>query len=332
MNLRTSYLGLNLQHPIVPGASPLADSMDSVRRLEDVGAPAIVLRSLFEEQIEMETAAVERDIDAHEESFAEALSYFPRLDEFQLGPSQYLDHLHAVKDAVDIPIIASLNGATHGGWVRYAKMLEDAGADALELNLYRLAADPRQTATDVERESVELVAEIKRSLSIPLAVKLSPFYTALSNFASRLLDEAEADGLVLFNRFYQPDIDPEELDVTPALKLSNSDELRLRLRWLAILAGFMDRGTLIASGGVHTGLDAVKAIMAGAHAVQVVSATLTGGAERLADIRNDLQRWMEEHEYRSLDELRGCMSHARCPDPAGFERANYMRILQSWRV
>lgn len=330
MDLSTRYLGLDLAHPVMTGASPLVDRLDLVRRLEDAGAAALTMHSLFEEQIVMEQRATLRSIEAHAESYAEALSYFPNPEDYALGPDQYLEQIRRVKAAVDLPVIASLNGATGNGWIEYARLIEQAGADALELNIYFLATDPGETAADIEARVVRIARAVKEAVRIPVAVKLSPFFTSLANLAAQL-DAAGVDGLVLFNRFYQPDIDVESLDVAPRLLLSDSSELLLRLRWLAILAG-RSRLSLACSGGVHTGVDAVKAIMAGASGVQVVSAILHHGPDRLRKILDELVQWMEDHEYESVSQMQGSMSLLRCPDPAAFERANYTRILQTWRV
>jgi len=328
MNLATTYLGLTLAHPLMPGASPLADDLDMVRRLEDAGAAAIVMHSLFEEQIAAEEQAAAR-VAGHGDSFGEALSYLPGSPPFALGPDRYLEQLRRIREAVAVPVIASLNGVTASGWLEYARLLEQAGAHALELNVYHVATDPAESADAVEARVLDVLRAVRAAVRIPLAVKLSPFYSALGHFAQEL-DLLGADGLVLFNRFYQPDIDPEALEVVPALQLSDSSELRLRLRWLAILHGRVRLG-LAASGGVHTGLDALKAVMAGAQAVQLVSALLRRGPEHLAVVRADLTHWLEEHEYESLAQARGSMSLLRCPDPAAFERANYLHVLQSWR-
>jgi dihydroorotate dehydrogenase (fumarate) len=328
MNLTTTYLGCSLPHPLMPGASPLVDDLDMVRRLEDAGAAAIVMHSLFEEQIAAEEHAAVQAA-AHGDSFGEALSYLPGSPAFALGPDRYLEQLRRIRDAVAVPVIASLNGVTPGGWLEYARLLEQAGAHALELNVYHVATDPAETAAAVESRVLEVLRAVRAAVRLPLAVKLSPFYSALAHLAHEL-DLLGADGLVLFNRFYQPDIDPEALEVVPALQLSDSSELRLRLRWLAILHGRVRPG-LAASGGVHTGLDALKAVMAGADAVQLVSALLRHGPEHLAAVRADLTRWLEEHEYDSLAQARGSMSLLRCPDPVAFERANYLRVLESWR-
>lgn len=329
MNLTTSYLGLSLAHPLMVGASPLVDRLDLVKRLEDAGASALTMRSIFEEQIALEQRATWHHIERHAHSYAEALSYFPNADDYALGPDQYLEQIREIKAAVAIPVVASLNGSTGVGWIEYARLIEQAGADALELNVYLLATDPVETGGSIEARITGIVTEVKRAVRIPVAVKLSPFYSSLSNFAAQL-DTAGADGLVLFNRFYQPDIDIEALEVLPRLHLSDSSELLLRVRWLAILAGHV-RADLAVSGGVHTADDAVKAIMAGARGVQIVSALLHHGPERLTTIREQLIRWMEDHEYESIEQMTGSMSLLRCPEPAAFERANYTRILQTWR-
>ena len=329
MDLSTTYMGLKLAHPLMPGACPLADDLDGVRRLEDAGAAAIVLRSLFEEQIAREQMSTFMHTAAHGESFAEALSYFPSPDGFVLGPDEYLEHLRKVKAAVKVPVIASLNGTSLGGWLRYAGLMEQAGADALELNVYAINTDLEEDAATLEKRVLGMVRSIKGAVKIPVAVKLSPFYTSVAHFAKRL-EEACADGLVLFNRFYQPDIDVEELQTVRSLVLSTSAELPLRLRWLAILSGRV-RPSLAISGGVHTHLDAIKAVMAGAQAVQVVSALLKHGPGYLKPLREELERWLVEHEYESLSQMCGSMSLRNSPDPAAYERGNYMMILQSWR-
>jgi len=329
MDLSTRYLGFRLPHPLMVGASPLTTDLDRVRRLADAGASAIVMHSLFEEQILREELATRAAIDEPAESFAEALSYFPATPEYRLGPDDYLSQLRRIKAAVEIPVIASLNGITTGGWLRYARLMAEAGADALELNVYFLPTDPARSGASLEERTLDLVREVKQLVKIPLAVKLSPFYSSLPNFAARL-DEAGADGIVLFNRFYQPDIDIEALEVRRSLQLSTSADLRLRLRFLAILSGKV-RASLAVTGGVHTAADAIRAVMAGAHGVQLVSALFANGDHRLREIREELATWAEQHEYESLDQMRGSMSLTRCPDPAAFERANYVHILQSWR-
>ena len=329
MDLSTTYLGFRLPHPIVPGASPLAGELDMVKRLEDAGAPAIVLRSLFEEQITQEEMAEQFQLDGSAESFVEAATFFPSPDVFVLSREQYLEHLQRVKGTVGIPVIASLNGTTPGGWLRYATLMEQAGADALELNLYRVATDVRSTAAAIERQMLEIVRDVKRSVRIPVAVKLSPFFTALAHVASEL-DAAGADGLVLFNRFYQPDIDVEALAINRSLHLSDSSELLLRLHWMAILSGRV-KASLAVTGGVHTAIDVVKATMAGAHVTQMVSALLLHGPIHLETVLNDLRAWMRDHEWSSLSEMRGNMSLSKVPDPDAYERANYMLMLQEWQ-
>lgn len=328
MDLRTTYLGLELPHPLMPGASPLVDDMDQVRRLEDAGAAAIVMHSLFEEQIEHETRGAARHLTGHEESFAEAVSIFPRADEFALGPDRYLEQIARIRAAVSVPVIASLNGVTPEGWLDYAKQMEQAGAHAVEVNVYYIPTDATEDGAAVEHRVVEAARIVKRAVSIPVAVKLSPFYSAPAHLARRL-DEVGVDGLILFNRFYQPEIDIETLEAYPHLHLSDSTELLLRLRWLAILSGRL-RPSLAVSGGVHTAKDALRALMAGADAVQMVSCLLLAGPEHLGKVRAKMVEWMEEHEYASVRQMIGSMSLRRCPDPAAFERANYMRILQSW--
>jgi len=330
MDLSTTYLGLQLPHPFMCGASPLADNMDSVKKLEDAGTAAIVIRSLFEEQIEKEGLAAERSMEEPAESFAEALSYFPNFDQFVFGPQEYLEQIRKIKEAVDVPVIASLNGATLGGWLDYAKLMQNAGADALELNVYYLATDPEESGAKIVERTIDMVAAVKKAVAIPVAVKLSPHYSSFANVAKRL-DDAGADGLILFNRFYQPDINVEELEVEPSLSLSNSGALLLRLRWLAILSGRIN-ADLAVTGGVHTALDAVKAVMCGAHAVQMVSALLANGANRLKAVREETAKWLEDHEYNSLKQMLGSMSMLKCPNPKAFERANYMQVLQSWSV
>jgi dihydroorotate dehydrogenase (fumarate) len=329
MDLTTVYLGMALPHPLMPGASPLVDDLDTVRRLEDAGAAAIVMHSLFQEQIVEDELRRHVHLAAFEQSSPEALSYFPGSSEFELGPEEYLEHVARLKKAVRIPVVASLNGTSRESWVEYARLIEQAGADALEVNCYFLATDPMENGDDVERRTIEVAEAVRNSVKIPVAIKLSPFYSAFANLA-RSLDEAGVDGIVLFNRFYQPDIDIENLEIRPSLHLSDSSELLLRLRWLAILAGRVN-ASLITSGGVHTATDAIKAVMAGADAVQMVSAILRHGPEHIAVVRDGMKRWLEAHEYESLAEARGSMSHKHCPDPAALERANYMRILQSWR-
>ncbi len=329
MDLTTTYLGLTLPHPLMPGASPLAHDLDAVRRLEDAGAAAIVMHSLFEEQITRDEAGMMHQMLVHDDSNAEALSYFPAVDDFAFGPDRYLEQVRAVKAAVKVPVIGSLNGTTAEGWLSCAHQIQQAGADALELNFYHVATNPLETGVEVEARLLETVRAIKTHITIPVAVKVSPFYSSMSHLALEL-EAAGADGLVLFNRFYQPDIDPEMLEPVPKLQLSTPDELLLRLRWLAILSG-RTRLSLAATGGVHSGIDAVKAIMAGAHAVQMTAALLHHGPARLTTTLRELRQWLMEHEYRSLAQAQGSMSLEKSPNPEAFERGNYMRILQTWQ-
>jgi dihydroorotate dehydrogenase (fumarate) len=313
----------------MPGASPLVDDLDTVRRLEDAGASAIVMHSLFEEQITHEQLATVHNILAHENSFAEALSYFPSVDEYALGPDRYLEQIHRIKAMVGVPVIGSLNGTTPEGWLAYARQIQEAGADAVEINFYHVATDPKETGADVERRLIEVVRLVKAAVAIPVAVKVSPFFSSLPHLAQQL-DGLGADGLVLFNRFYQPDIDPEALEAVPRLNLSTSNDLLLRVRALATLSGRV-KASLAATGGVHTSLDALKAVMAGAHAVQMVAALLQHGPQHLRVVREELARWLQDHDYASLRQAQGSMSLEHCPDPEAFERGNYMRVLQTWR-
>jgi dihydroorotate dehydrogenase (fumarate) len=329
MSLATTYMGFELPHPLVPGASPLADSLDMVRRLEDAGAPMIVISSLFEEQIVREEVNLARSIEIPKDSYAEALGYFPEPDEFNLGPDEYLEQVRRIKAAVAVPVIGSLNGTTAGGWLRYARLIEQAGADGLELNLYELAIDLNETGSEVERRGLQVVHAVKELVKIPIAVKLSPFYSSIANFAHRL-DEAGADALVLFNRFFQPDIDVEQQELL-RVNLSSPSELLLRLRWLGVLSGRV-KPSLAATGGVHSAVDVVKAVMAGAHVTQMVSALLQHGPDYLRQVLRDLERWLEEHEFESLRQMQGSMSLSRCSDPASYQRANYVRLLHSWHA
>jgi len=329
MNLSTKYLGFDLPHPVVPGASPLGENLDAMRRLEDAGAPMLVMHSLFEEQIVAEELSLTRSIEMPKESFAEALSYFPEPDTFTLGPEEYLEHLRRLKAAVSVPVVGSLNGTTEGGWLRYARLIEQAGADALELNLYELAIDSDQPGTDVERRELEVVAAVKHAVKIPVAVKISPFYSSIANMA-RQFDAAGANGIVLFNRFYQPDVDIEQQEML-RVNLSSPAELLLRLRWVGVLAG-RQKAALAVTGGVHTAADVVTAVMVGAHAVQMVSALLEHGPGYLKRVVAELALWLEEHEFDSIQQMQGSMSLARCGDPAAYRRANYIRLLHSWNA
>jgi dihydroorotate dehydrogenase (fumarate) len=327
MDLSTTYLGLRLANPIMPGACHLSDDLDVVRRLEDSGAAAIILPSLFEEQILNEQFRGTQDLEAPEETFAEALTYHPRREEYaSVGPEGYLERVRKVKEAVQVPVIASLNGISTGTWVEYATGCEQAGADALELNIYYLPTDPAESSEAVESRVIEVVRAVKGRVGIPVAVKLSEFYSSLPHLV-RLIEKEGADGVVLFNRFYQPDIDAERLEALPTFRLSDPSELLLRLRWTAILSGRF-KLSLAVTGGIHSSMDVVKAVMAGAHVVQVVSALLKNGPEYLRSLRDGMASWMEQHDYESLNQMRGSMNLARSPDPSAFERANYMRILQ----
>ena len=326
MELNTTYLGIRLPHPLMVGAGPLGDEIDVVKELEDAGAAAIVLRSLYEEEIKGERIAAFLNSESHGDSSAEAGSYFPD-PESALGPEEYLEHLRRVKDAVDIPVLASLNGSTLGGWLSWARLLEQAGADALELNIYHAASDTATSAVEVERNAIDIVRQVKRELRIPVAVKLSPLLTAFAHFA-RQLDAAGADGLVLFTRFHNVDIDVYELEVVRTMTLSDSSDLQLRLRGTAAVAGRV-KASLAITGGVHTALDVVKATMVGAHVTQMVSALLRNGPGHLRTVRADLKAWLEENEWNSLGEMRGNMSLARVPDPAAYERENFRMMLRS---
>ncbi len=330
MNLETDYLGIKLKHPILPGASPLVDDLDRVRRLEDSGAPAIVMHSLFEEQIERELSAVHYHRDRHEESFAEATTYFSKEEDFPLGPDEYLQRIRRIKEITSIPVIGSLNGVRLGGWIEYAGLIEQAGADALELNMYFLPTEPSDSAGDIERRMLEIVRAVKSNITIPVAVKLSPFFSSLPHFVQEL-EALRVDGVILFNRFYQPDIDIELKEAISHLQLSDPSELRMRLRALAILYGQVG-ATLIASGGVHRTEDVVKAIMAGAGGVQIVSALLQLGPEHLQTLVKGLELWMEAHGYESIPQLQGCMSLRNAPNPEAIERANYLKMLQVWKA
>jgi dihydroorotate dehydrogenase (fumarate) len=328
MDLSTTYLGMRLPHPLVAGASPLSDDMDTVRELEDAGAAAIVLRSLFEEQIDAEAAADELYGDATDDSSAEAASYRPCSDGFVMGPDEYLNHLQRVKEAVRIPVIGSLNGCTSLGWLSYGRLMQQQGADALELNVFHTPLDRRRSGADIEKETLGMVREIKRHITIPVAIKLGPFFTSFAHFAVEL-DGAAADGLVLFNRYYDADIDTQELLVTRSIHLSTSAELPLRLRGIAAIAPYV-KASLAVTGGVHTAQDVVKSTMAGAHATQMVSALLKNGPGHLKKVREDLELWMGENEWDSLAEMRGNMSIDRIPNPHEYMRANYVQLLQGW--
>lgn len=327
-DLSTTYMGLSLKNPIVASASPLSKKVDTVRRLEEAGVGAVVLYSLFEEQIIHESKALDHFLNAGTESFPEAVTYFPDLGNYNMGPEEYLAHIHQLKQAVKIPIIASLNGTTSGGWVEYARKMEEAGADALELNIYDVPTDPRLTSAALEQSYVDLVADVRKKIHIPLAVKLGPFFTALPAFAARLV-KAGANGLVLFNRFIQPDLDIETLEVVPSLHLSTSEEIRLPLRWVAILYGRI-QADLALTSGVHTANDILRAVMAGASVTMLASELIAKGPGRVAELVEDMEKWMAEYEYASIQQMRGSMSQKSVADPTAFERANYMKALTSY--
>jgi dihydroorotate dehydrogenase (fumarate) len=327
-DLSTTYLGLRLKNPLVVSASPLSKKVDLARRLEAAGASAIVLYSLFEEQITHESHELDHYLSRGAESYAEALSYFPEMEHYNIGPDRYLDHLRRLKEALDIPVIGSLNGISAGGWIDYAHKIEQAGADALELNIYYLPTDPHVSGAELEDTYVNLVRTVRAQVRIPIALKLSPFVTALPHLAQRFT-EAGANGLVLFNRFYQPDFDLDALEVVPSLTLSSSDDLRLPLRWIAILYGRV-AADLALTGGVHTAQDALKAMMAGAKVAMLASELIANGAERLSVILADMRAWMLEHEYESIAQMQGSMSQQSVAEPAAFERANYMKALNSF--
>jgi len=330
MDLTTQYLGLKLRNPLVPAACPLCDDLENLKRMEDAGASAVVLPSLFEEQLRQDRAELNERLEQGTESFAEALTYFPEPEEYRVGPESYLEHIQKAKAALQIPVIASLNGSTLGGWTDYAQQIQQAGADALELNIYAIPTDPDLPAAAVEDIYVQIVQAVKAQVTIPVTVKLSPFFTNFAHVAKRL-DGAGADGLVLFNRFYQPDIDLEELEVVPNILLSTPMAMRLPLRWVAILYGRI-RADLAASSGVHRATDAVKMIMAGAAVATMASALLRHGIKHLTSVETELKQWMEEHEYESVAQMRGSMSQRSCPDPSSFERAQYMKALATFKA
>lgn len=330
MDLTTSYLGLQLKNPLVPSSSPLMRTRDGLRQLEDAGASAIILHSLFEEQITQETRTLDRYLTQGTDSFAEALSYFPEAPDYHTGPDDYLEHISWAKRTLDIPVIASLNGVSTGGWIRYAREMQEAGADGLELNVYYLATDPALTGSEVEQIYLDVLKDVRASVTVPIAMKLSPYFSAMANMANRL-DQAGADGLVLFNRFYQPDLDPENLEVVTDLKLSTSTELRLPLRWIAILYGHI-QADLALTTGVHTVQDVLKGLMAGAKVTLLASTLLDHGIGRLAELLAELEAWLIEHEYDSVAQMQGSLSQINCAEPAAFERANYMRILNSYEL
>lgn len=328
-DLSTTYLGLELKNPLVASASPITKNIDKARTLEEAGVSAVVMYSLFEEQIIHESLELDHYLTRGTESFAEALTYLPDGGMYAVGPERYLNQVAGLKKALNIPVIGSLNGVSKGGWTGYAKQIQDAGADALELNLYYIPTDPELTSQELEQAQVELVAEVRSAISIPLAVKISPFVTALPNFARRIVD-AGANGLVMFNRFYQPDFDLDELDIVHSLDLSTSAEMRLPLRWVSILYGKVNADFALTSG-VHTANDVLKSMMAGAKVAMMASNILQNGEQVVPGMLNDLTAWMESHEYSSIRQMQGSMSQKSVKEPAAFERANYMKVLNSYR-
>jgi dihydroorotate dehydrogenase (fumarate) len=330
VDLTTKYLGLKLKNPLVAAASPLSEKVDTVRQLAEVGIAAVVMYSLFEEYIIRESLELDHFLSKGADSSAEALSYLPEMGRYSLALDTYLERIARLKEAVDIPVIGSLNGVSSGGWIKYAQKIEKAGADALELNIYYLPTDPELTSMDIEINHIRLVRDICANIKIPVAVKLSPFFTALPNFAIRLA-QAGAKGLVLFNRFYQPDFDLEKLDVIPSLSLSTSQELRLPLHWIAILYGKV-KADLALTTGVHSADDVLKATMAGANVIMTASALLEQGPGKVTEILKDLQTWMQEHEYESITQMRGSMSQQSVAEPAAFERVNYIKVLDSYKI
>ena len=329
MDLSTTYLGLKLKNPLVAAASPLSKNLDNFKILEDAGISAIVNHSLFEEQITHEVGELQHYLNKGSESFAEALSYFPQSTEFKLGPDEYLEHIFKAKKAVKIPVIASLNARTDGGWVTFAKQLQNAGADALELNVYFMATNPDLDGRQVEDVYIDILKQVKSNVTIPVAIKIGPYFSAFANMAKRL-DQAGADGLVLFNRFYQPDIDLEELNVVPDLELSSSYDMRLPLRWIGLLYGHI-KANLAATTGIHTSEDVLKMVMSGADVTMLCSVLLEKGPAHAKVILQGMEKWMKEHEYKSISQMKGSMSQKSCINPETFERANYMKTLQSYK-
>jgi len=328
MDLTTNYLGMTLKNPLVPSSSPLMRTLESLRAMEDAGAGAVVLHSLFEEQITQESHTLNHYLTQGVESHPEALSYFPEASEYKTGPDEYLEHIQRAKKALDIPVIASLNGVSTGGWVKYAKQIEEAGADALELNVYYIPTDPNLTGNEVEQIYLDVLKDVKTAVNLPIAMKLNPYFSSMANTARNLAD-AGAGSLVLFNRFYQPDFDLDNLEVVPNLKLSTSTELRLPLRWIAILYGQVNTDLALTTG-VHTVTDALKGVAAGAAVTMVASELLRNGINRLQVLRMGVEEWLIENEYESLAQLQGSLSQINCAEPAAFERANYMRVLSSY--
>jgi dihydroorotate dehydrogenase (fumarate) len=329
VDLTTTYMGMKLKNPVVPSASPLSADLDTIKRMEDAGAAAVTLHSLFEEQIQFEAEALTHFLERGTDSFAEALTYFPEMHEYRREPDEYVEHIRKAKEMVDIPIIASLNGVSTGGWTSYAKRFEEAGADAVELNVYFIPTSFHLMSYDVEDLYVKLLREVKKRVDIPVAMKLSPYFSAMPHVAS-MLDAEGTDALVLFNRFYQPDIDIEELEVTPNLQLSRPVEMRLPMRWIAILYGHIDASMALTSG-IHSSEDVIKAVMVGADVANVCSVLLKEGVGKIDDLLQGVIAWMDEHEYESIEQMKGSMSHRSVPEPAAFERANYMKVLNSYK-
>ncbi|MGB6689264.1 MAG: dihydroorotate dehydrogenase-like protein [Terracidiphilus sp.] len=330
IDLSMQYLGLKLKGPIVVSSTPLSDSIDNIRRMEDAGAAAVVLTSLFEEQLTLEANALDDDLSRGTDSFAESLNYLPDLFDYRMTHEIYLDRLRRARTAVEIPVVASLNGATTGGWVRFARDLEQAGANAIELNTYALATDRSQPASEIELRLLELVAGVSHAVRVPVTVKLSPSFTSLPNLALRLV-QAGARGMVLFNRFYQPDFDIETLEVRPTLHFSTPSELLLRLHWAAILFGQVNMDIAI-TGGVHAAGEVLKSIMAGANVAMMASALHIHGIEHIGRVLADVRDWMEKHEYGSLSEMRGCLSRRSVPDTSLYDRGNYIKTLSSYTL
>ncbi len=330
MNLKTQYMGIDLPHPLIAGASPLTDSVDNAKQLEDAGIAMICMPSLFEEQIIRDQMQTHFAYEEPAESFAEALTYMPAPEDFRTGLVEFLQKIADIKHAVNVPVAASLNGYSPGGWLRFAKLIEEAGADALELNVYDLPTDPTISGQEIEQRTIKMVEQVCDKVDIPVTVKLSPFYASPAHLAQQLVG-AGAEGLVIFNRFYQADIDTEERQAIPYAMLSTSSDLLLRLRWLAILSGQIN-ASLAVTGGVHTSLDVVKSIMCGAHVTQLVSCLLQCGPSHVTNLLKEVTLWLEEHEYESLHQMQGSMNLQRCPDPSAYERANYMQVLQSWTM
>ncbi len=330
MDMRTTYMGLELKHPIIASASPLAEQVDNIKRMEDAGAAAVVMNSLFEEQLKHETAAIDYLMTRGTDSFAESLSYFPEFEQYTPGPEPYLNALRRARESVEIPVFGSLNGVTNEGWIKTARMMEEAGAHGIELNIYYIPADLNITGRNVEERYLEIIKSVKSSVTIPVAVKLSPFFSSFANMAKQI-DEAGADALVIFNRFYQPDLDLDRLEVKPNLDFSTASEIRLPLLWIAVLYGRL-QASLAATRGVQGPFEIVKYLMAGADAVMTTSALLKNGIEYLSKLVDGLKHWMEERDYDAVEQLKGSMSQRHVADPSAFERANYIKVLESYKT